>query len=393
MALPGALDLPINASTGTLQLAAKLLADPDPVKHALAAELLQRAQAKQAMQQQQQAPAPQLAPAVPQPLPPQQALMTDWAQLEAQLAAQLAPTASEPAPAAQAQPSLAALSQELQQAVQLHREAQQRYLMHREQVRSMLLQRQLGPSGSAERAAQLARLKALKLELAAAQQHQNELRAVFEAQLQQPQQQQQQGQGQLMAQGQQPLMRAAAAPPMQPALGDAGAGSLSAFDASAVRLGPPPPLPLSAGLPSLVAGGGMPGLAPLGAPQQQPAGLGALPAQPRQAAYGHQPLLQELLAQQELAPNSSVTALLQEWTAEPGAAALPSAQPAAQLPGAWPVPSAAASFGALPPQPLQPRFAMQQVQQMQPARLPRAQRAASAPAPLPFDLDWSTLLP
>ena len=41
MALPAATELPFSGSAGTLQLAAKLLADPDPVKHALAAELLQ----------------------------------------------------------------------------------------------------------------------------------------------------------------------------------------------------------------------------------------------------------------------------------------------------------------------------------------------------------------
>ena len=399
MALPAATDLPFSGSTGTLQLAAKLLADPDPVKRALAAELLQRAQAKQAAQQ---APAAQLPPAAPQlqqQQQPQAPLTADWPQLEQQLAAQLAPATQQlplegaPAPTSQAKPSLAALAQELQQAVQVHREAQQQYLMHREQVRSMLLQRQLGPSGSAERAAQLARLKSLKLQLATAQQRQNELRVAYEVQLQLLQQQQQQQQQQpLAAQDRQPLMRGAAAPqPMLPGLGG-GSPGLMAFDALTGRLGPPPPLPSSAGLSAFAAAGGMPDMGQLGA-SQQAGGFGAaavLPAQPRQAAYGNQPLLQELLAQQELSPNSSLTALLHEWTAKPGATALPAAQPAVQLPGAWPVPAAAAGWGALPPPQLQPRLAMQQ---MQPGRLSMAQRASSAPAPLPFDFDWAAMLP
>jgi hypothetical protein len=397
MALPGAVELSLSASTGTLQLAAKLLADPDPVKHALAAELLQRAQAKQAAAQ---AAAPQLPPAAPQ-LQQQQAqqpLAANWPQLEQQLAAQLAPAAAPaPAPASQGKLSLAELAQELQQAVKAHREAQQRYLMHREQVHTMLLQRQLGPSGSAERAAQLARLKSLKLQLATAQQRQNELRVAYEVQSQLAQHHQQQAQqqpAQFAAQGQQPLMRSAAALPAVPqGLGDGGSGGLMAFDASAVRLGPPPPLPSSAGLAGFAAAGAMPDLGQLGA-AAQPAGFGAtsaLPTQLQQAAYGNQPLLQELLGQQELAPSSNMTALLQQWTTGPEAAALPSVQPGIQLPSAWPVPSAATGWGGLPPQPLQSRLAMQQVQQMQPSRLHMA-RASSAPAPLPFDLDWSSML-
>lgn len=348
MALPLPTDLPLSASDGTMQLAAKLLADPDPVKHAFAAELLQQAQARQAARQQASAPVPQ----PPQPVVP------DWRQLEPQLAAQLAP-AAQPLPLAapsapashQGKQPLATLAQELQQAVQAHREAQQRYLLHREQVRTMLLQRQLGPSGSPDRVAQLARLKQLKLQLAAAQQTQNELRAAYEAQLQLQQPQQQQP---LVISGQQPW----------------------AFDASAARLGPPPPLPPASRLQGLASVGGMPGMGQPAAPAQH-------------AAYGQQALLQELLAQPELAPNSGVMALMHEWAAEPGAGALPSAQ----LPGAWPATVAAAGWGELPQQTLQPHLAVQQLPQGQPGRLAVAQRAASAPAPLPFDFDWSTMLP
>lgn len=344
MPVPASAELPLASSTGTVDLAAKLLADPDPYKHALGLELLQRVRSQQAAQRPAQPALAAPVPAAAQPL---------W---------------QPPAP------PKSPMALELQQAVQQHREAQHRYLEQREQVRAMLLQRQLGPAGSPERAAQLARLKALKLQLAAAQQRQNELRAAREARLQQQLMQAQQG---LL---QQPL-RAAPAPqpaalPFQSMLSGGDAAGLLAFEASAAQLGQPPPLPPNAGLPGPAAGGAMP---PLGHVQALPqaAGMPPLPMQQRRVSFEQPPLRQEL--------EPSVAALLQEWASEPGVAELPSAQAAVQLPGRWPPTAPAPGWGALPQPHLQPQLMMQ-------PRLATAQRAASAPAPLPFDVDWESML-
>ena len=188
---------------------------------------------------------------------------------------------------------------ELQAAVQQHREAQHRYLEQRDQVRAMLLARQLGPAGSPERAAQLARLKALKLQLAAAQQRQHELRAAREARLQHHQMQVQQG---LLPQ--QPLQAAPApqpAPlPYQQMLPGGDPAGLLAFQAAAAPLGPPPPLPPSAGLLASAAGGPMP---PLGhaQPLPQAAGMPPLPTQRQRGLYEQPSLRPELEASSSMA--------------------------------------------------------------------------------------------
>ena len=349
MPVPASAELPLASASGTVELAAKLLADPDPGKHALGMELLQRLRAQQAAQRPAQpvlhAPVPGAAHALLQaPAPPK-----------------------------------SPMALELQAAVQQHREAQHRYLEQRDQVRAMLLARQLGPAGSPERAAQLARLKALKLQLAAAQQRQHELRAAREARLQHHQMQVQQG---LLPQ--QPLQAAPApqpAPlPYQQMLPGGDPAGLLAFQAAAAPLGPPPPLPPSAGLLASAAGGPMP---PLGhaQPLPQAAGMPPLPTQRQRGLY-EQPSLRP-----ELEASSSMAELLREWASEPAVAELPSAQAAVQLPSGWPPAAAAPGWGALPQVHLQPQLLVQ------PGRLPMAQRAASAPAPLPFDVDWESMLP
>ncbi|KAL4860214.1 ABC transporter I family member 19 [Chlorella vulgaris] len=342
----GATQLP--ADTDVLELASQLVTDPDPIKQLLATRLLQMQQAHQQQLQSQQVKQAQ------------QLMAHHAAQHQMMLRAQAAQQAAvqtghmlpgQPWPAAAAghaagQPHSPVVA-ELQQIVQQQRALQQAYLLKREEVKAMLERRGGAPpgiAGDAERLEQLAHLKQLKEQLAAAQARQLELIQQREARMHAHAAAQHE---QVMSaplppapdQQHQPYQQYSQQHQQAPHNPQAGAGGgVSAFAADASQLAP----------------------LPLTSPASQ--------------------------QQQQQQPEGGVAELFSQWRGEADSLELShsgfgrwSAQQAQLVPD-W----GTAHVEERPPQ-------QQQQQQLRQQRQIAAQRAASAPVPFD-DLDWSALL-